>query len=156
MMIKILVPTVIVEQTLAELQTAGTQGHERVVLWLGSKSDNKTEIKEVFVPLQQNASDYFRIPREGMAELMKHLRESNLIIAAQVHSHPAEAFHSQADDYWAIVRHVGALSLVLPYFALRTDRESFAVDAAPFELSETNEWIEVPMTQILMRYSIIP
>jgi len=36
------------------------------------------------------------------------------MVAAQVHSHPDEAFHSKGDDEWAIVRHEGALSIVVP------------------------------------------
>src|SRR6266571_3731894 len=97
------IPTLRIEDTLVELRSAGQRGHERVVLWLGSKIDSSIEITEVFVPIQQNASDYFRIPREGMAALLKHLRETGLMMAAQVHSHPLSAFHSPADDQWAIV-----------------------------------------------------
>lgn len=149
------VPIQLIEETVVELRSAGRRGEERVVLWLGSKTDSGIEIIEVFVPLQQTAADYFRIPREGMAALLKHLRETGLMIAAQVHSHPEDAFHSIADGRWAIIRHVGALSLVLPHFLLNTDRDSFVADAVVFELSPSNEWVEVPKTQILTRYSVI-
>ena len=154
-MSKIHVPIAIIEQTLIELQAAGVRECERVVLWLGSRSDDVTVIEEAFIPIQTNASDYFKIPREGMAELMKHLRESDLIIAAQVHSHPEDAFHSYADDHWAIVRHVDALSLVLPHFALKTNRESFVPDAAVFQLSDSNQWLEVPQSKVSTVYSLI-
>jgi len=47
----------------------------------------------------------FRIPPSSMTAMMAHLRERKLGLAAQVHSHPNRAFHSRADDAWAIVRH---------------------------------------------------
>ena len=65
------------------------------------------------------------------------------MVAAQVHTHPAQAFHSEADDQWAIVRHVGALSLVVPYFAKDTRVASFFDDVALFRLSSENAWCEV-------------
>ena len=67
-------------------------------------------IVEAYVPEQEAEVDYFHIPPSGMMALMAHLRERRLGLAAQVHSHPARAFHSLADDKWAIVRHEGAMS----------------------------------------------
>ena len=66
------------------------------------------------------------------------------MIAAQVHTHPFEAFHSEADDRWAIVRHVGAVSLVVPYFATTTTPDNFLDQIALFSLDANNQWIEVP------------
>lgn len=143
----------LIDQTIDELQRGGAKGHERVVLWLGIPGD-VVRVTEVFVPQQTTASDYFHISREGMAQLMRHLREGDLMIAAQVHSHPEEAFHSKADDYWAIVRHVGALSFVLPYFALETTPDSFVADAILFELTEHNQWIEVSKPDLFTRFAI--
>jgi len=37
-------------------------------------------------------------------------------LIAQVHSHPTEAYHSEADDRFAIVTAEGGLSLVVPNF----------------------------------------
>jgi len=86
---------------------------------------------------------FFRIPRESIEELFDVLRGRELMVAAQVHTHPESAFHSAADDRWAIVRHVGALSLVLPYFAQRTTTSTFFKDTAAFALSAENRWLLV-------------
>ena len=86
----------------------------------------------------------FWISTEGMDALKKVLRKRRLMVAAQVHSHPELAFHSVADDRWAIVRHHGALSLVLPHFGLRTTRSSFFDDAKVYQLNAADAWIEVP------------
>ena len=75
---------------------------------------------------------------------MTHLRSDRLKVVAQVHSHPGKAFHSEADDQWAIVRNVGALSLVLPQFARHATPANFLLEAVTYELSVENEWMRVP------------
>lgn len=130
----------IIAKTILELQAAGDDGKERVVLWLGKRDSGAHEI---YVPEQYAERDMFHIPRTGISELLKYLRKTNQQIISQVHSHPFKAFHSLADDRWAIVRHVGAFSIVLPYFASRTNVATFFEDAAVFQLSEKNKWIEI-------------
>lgn len=139
----------LVRTTIEELQRAGRVHQERVVLWLGRWEANAVTVRRVFVPIQQAAHDYFHIPREGMAALLTYLRQSRLQVAAQVHSHPYEAFHSQADERWAIIRHVGALSLVVPSFGLQTTAETFVDDAAVYELFSDNRWHHVPVIRVL-------
>src|SRR2546428_13945261 len=104
-----------VTQTIRLLRASNDR--ECVLLWLAHREHDIQRVQEVFHPMQQASSDYFHIPRQGMARLMEHLRTSGLYIAGQVHTHPSEAFHSHADDTWAIVRHVGAISIVTPEFA---------------------------------------
>ena len=145
-----------ISETLRELQSAGRQHCERVVLWLGVRSGEEIEIREVFVPEQYAERDFFRIPREAMLALMKHLRKTRYLIAAQVHSHPTLAFHSMADDRWAIVRHEGALSLVLPHFGLNTSEHAFVKDAAVFRLSPANEWVKILPNAVSDFYLVIP
>lgn len=83
-----------------------------------------------------------------MRALLTELSTKQLMIAAQVHSHPFEAFHSKADDAWAIVRHLDALSLVVPDFALKTTPASFAKDTKTFRLTADNSWHEVHAREI--------
>jgi proteasome lid subunit RPN8/RPN11 len=116
---------------------------ERVVLWLGRRDDERICVDEVFVPMQETEADFFRIPEEGMAEVLTHLRPERLMVAAQVHTHPEDAFHSPADDRWAIVRHVGALSLVVPRFCQHTTTETFVEDTKVFSLDEHDRFREV-------------
>jgi len=127
-------------ETLHHLQEAGRCGTECVVLWLARDADNGVSVQQVYRPDQMAQADVFRIPQESMRALLEVISARELMIAAQVHSHPFEAFHSKADDYWAIVRHVDALSLVLPYFALQTSPESFLTDMKAFRLTAANRW----------------
>lgn len=138
-MTSIQISSSLIAETIRELQEAGRDGKERVVLWIGEMGT----VREAYVPEQYAERDMFRIPRASIASLLKHLRATNQHIISQVHSHPFKAFHSLADDRWAIVRHVGAFSLVLPNFALKTEVAMFRDDVAVFQLSKDNEWIEV-------------
>jgi proteasome lid subunit RPN8/RPN11 len=132
-----------IESTLDLLRKAGRRNSECVVLWLAERGQKRHVVRQVYLPLQQAAQDFFRIPPEGMEALMQVLDENRLFVAAQVHSHPQTAFHSEADDKWAIVRHKGALSLVVPWFASRATVASFLVDTAVFCLDQHNQWIQV-------------
>jgi len=115
----------IVSRSIAVLQKAGAMESERVLLWLGRRGQACIGVTEEFVPEQVASYDFFNIPPHAMQALMRHLRERSLMVAAQVHSHPQAAFHSKADDRWAIVRHEGALSIVVPDFASGTSVENF-------------------------------
>ena len=145
-----------VAATLSELKQVGARRSECVVLWLGKRSADAINIVQVMRPAQVVGRAYFNIPESSMDSLMKHLRTERLMIAAQVHSHPKKAFHSAADDKWAIVRHVGALSLVVPFFAQRTETESFIDDTAVFSLSAEDEWVEVPKDNLNDVLKILP
>jgi len=144
-----------ITNTLLSLQQAGRQRKERVLLWLAHPQCQGLVVSEVYMPQQQASRDFFRIPRTGISSLLNHLRETSLIVAAQVHAHPEAAFHSVADDTWAIVRHVGALSLVLPDFALRTSAASFRKDAAVFRLSNANIWEQVTVPRLGDCYKVV-
>jgi proteasome lid subunit RPN8/RPN11 len=129
----------LVAKTLEILQQGGARNCETVVLWPGTKN----EVEEVYRPEQIVDVDYFRLPAESVRNLMRHLRHTRRRILAQVHSHPGEAYHSEADDEWAIVRHEGALSLVIPTFAGQTRNETFLIDAAVYRLNATDKWERV-------------
>lgn len=137
-----------IEQTLEHLQVAGQRGNECVVLWLGRESAGGVEIEAVCRPAQVAGADIFRIPPAAMREIIGILAQHGWMIAAQVHSHPYEAFHSLADDKWAIVRHENALSLVVPYFAAKTTTVSFLQDQKTFKLTADNRWQELAPWEI--------
>ena len=146
----------LVDKTLAQLQSVGRRRSEHVLLWLGKRENGNISINKLWIPEQLAGRDFFEIPPRSMQALFDELRRERLMVAAQVHTHPREAFHSWADDTWAIVRHAGALSLVLPYFALKTAPQNFVHDAAVFVLSQNNEWLEVPATDRNHFYQITP
>ena len=138
----------IVEVTLGWLRDAGHTRRECVALWLGRRGPATIDVMDAYRPEQTAEIDMFHIPPRGMTALHAVLRQRRLMVAAQVHSHPAEAFHSKADDRWAIVRHEGALSLVVPQFALHTTTQNFLAHTKVFRFTATGRWQEIPEAEI--------
>lgn len=132
-----------VEETLVHLQQAGSVGVESIVLWLGVWEGDNIRVASVYRPQQTARRDQFLISPKEMTSIMELLREHRWMIAAQVHSHPREAFHSTADDEGAIVRHQGALSFVVPWFASKTNAKTFLRDVALYHLDAGDRWLEV-------------
>jgi proteasome lid subunit RPN8/RPN11 len=145
------VSALLIRHTVDTLQEASDV--ERVVLWLGRRDPGGTTVTEVFLPMQETDADYFRIPPQGMAALLAHLRDHRLMVAAQVHTHPDEAFHSAADDRWAIVSHVGGLSLVVPEFCQRTTESSFVSDTKVYRLVAAQKFHLVSPATV---YEVLP
>lgn len=151
----IVVNSITVGETLSTLQAAGRKGSEQVVLWLGRRTGAGAKVECLWVSEQVAGYDYFEIPPKAMEQLFVQLRQHRWFVCAQVHTHPGRAFHSWADDKWAIVRHVGALSLVVPNFGLRTDPTTFLEHTAVFSLSPQNRWIEAPQSEVSSFYRIL-
>ncbi len=141
-------PPTVLATTLRQLREAGTRRCECIVLWLGRLTNGVIRVEEAYVPLHEAREDMFHIPPASMATLHAYLRKHRLMVAAQVHSHPREAFHSLADDRWAIIRHEGALSLVLPYFAASTTPLNFGDEVKVYRFSDAAEWVEVARTEV--------
>jgi proteasome lid subunit RPN8/RPN11 len=132
----------VLDATIAALQRGGRRQEERVVLWLArSGGSDRAEIVEVYEPEQTASIDRFHLPPASIAALMRHLGATRRRIVAQVHSHPGRAYHSDVDAEWAIIRHIGALSLVLPRFARTTTVANFLKRAMTYELSADADWV---------------
>ncbi len=132
-----------VARTIDILRLAGERRRERVVLWLGSsRQAQPAGVMEVYEPDQITKVDRFHLPPASMAALMAHLKATRRRILAQIHTHPGRAYHSDIDAEWAIIRHVGALSLVLPEFAANTTPDNFVQRAAIYAYSAEGEWVE--------------
>lgn len=145
---KLFVPRNALAATIDELSQRGQARTERVALWLAGAGNAEIKVAEIYVPQYSASPDYFEIPRPAMAKLLQHLGDRGFMIGAQLHTHPLEAFHSRADDKWAIVRHVGALSIVLPHFAKTVTSDNFITLAKFFTLSAQNQWLEIPPREL--------
>lgn len=138
------VPSVVVSDTIEYLRRAGRAGRELVVAWHGKRAAASITVTRLSIPRQVGTRNSFRVSDDGMRRLRAELAAAGELIAAQIHAHPGEAFHSIADDRGALVGHLGALSIVLPDFAAQCSVANFAALAAVFELHGTGRWQEVP------------
>jgi proteasome lid subunit RPN8/RPN11 len=144
-MTAIVLPPALLRETIDILRRGGLRQEERVALWLSTAAQRSpAPIVEVYEPAQIAAIDYFRLPPDSMRALMYHLRSTRRRIVAQIHTHPGRAFHSEVDAEWAIVRHVGALSLVLPRFAATTTAETFLDEVMTYAYTPEGEWRHHP------------
>ena len=110
----------VIATTLQVLQHFGIHGCEGLVLWVGEVTEAHARITQAVVPSQnpiksEEGVGYF-VDSDALFELNRKLSETGLRLIAQVHSHPGEAYHSHADDRYAIVTADGGLSLVVPDF----------------------------------------
>jgi len=135
-----------VVQTICCIRQRGAHGAEGVMLWLGRRSALDSDVREAYEPLFRSKADQFVVPPEGMSALMDRICATGHAVVAQVHSHPGHAFHSLADETWALVKHVGAYSIVLPRFCANTTRENFWQEAAVFVMQPNGRWLELSAT----------
>lgn len=143
----------IVEMTIASLREAGNSELEGIVLWLSDRRKPQL-IVEAYIPRHVAYADRFWMSYDDMSAMMNHLRSNRRSVAAQVHSHPKLAFHSWIDDQYAIPRHAGALSIVVPFFAAETTTDNFAHSAAFFVLSSEGKWQPVTPPDIQAQLEI--
>lgn len=130
----------------AFLTDRGADGAEGTGLIAGRPSDDGWWHSAFFFAPDQRAA----VERHGCSVEVTDTGKNQLVAAlpaghlylARVHSHPGEAFHSRTDDVNPALTHVGALSIVVPYFGLSLRR---GLDAcAVYRLDDRRRWQELP------------
>jgi tetratricopeptide (TPR) repeat protein len=128
----VIIAPAVIDVTMKALQKYGAHRLEGLVLWLGHVEPGRARVVQAFLPEQHPVSDesglgYF-VTGDALFELNRGLAVTGLRLIAQVHSHPKEAYHSRADDRFAIVTAEGGFSLVVPNFGKApADPASWAV-----------------------------
>lgn len=117
------VPLDLAERTLERLRRAGRRGYEAFVLWggeLDSEDPKRFRVVESYLPEQSTMATesglLVLIDGEALFRVNRAFHERGLILAAQVHSHPTDAYHSDTDDAYPMVTLLGGLSGVVPDF----------------------------------------
>jgi proteasome lid subunit RPN8/RPN11 len=112
-------------------------------------------VTQAYVPRQkpiksEEGVGYF-VTGETLFQLNKDLAETGLRLIAQVHSHPMEAYHSDADDRYAIMTAQGDLSVVVPDFGhCDADPNCWAV----YRLNGA-EWTEQSAAQVKALFDVV-
>ena len=109
-----------IRETVEAIRTAGQDGYELFVIWSGIRDDDVFNVAKVHIPDQisykLNAGLCVRIDGSVLHRLNAWLYEAQQVIGVQVHSHPADAYHSETDETYPIATLEGSLSIVLPFF----------------------------------------
>jgi hypothetical protein len=152
------VPRGVIDDTLQTMRKFGAKGCEVLILWLGQidSLNGTANVRLAFVPNQkpiksEDGVGYF-IASDTLFQLNKALSETGLRLIAQVHSHPSEAYHSEADDRYAIVTADGGFSLVVPDFG---NAPPSPTSWAVYRL-RGNQWLELNKRQTESVFVIAP
>ena len=109
-----------IRETEEAIRLAGQDGYESFVLWSGTRDGDTFTVAKVHIPEQTlyklNAGLCVRVDGSELHRLNMWLYEAQQVIGVQVHSHPADAYHSETDDTYPIATLDGSLSIVLPFF----------------------------------------
>ncbi len=115
------VPADICDVSDRHLRDAGSDGHERFILWSGVVCQERFLVRTAHSPKQTayrvSGGLCVRVEATELHRLNVWLYENGERLGVQVHSHPMEAFHSDTDDSFPMVTTLGGLSLVVPDFA---------------------------------------
>jgi hypothetical protein len=138
------VPLELVDKTLEPLQRAGEEGYEAFVLWGGRLDEGGRRLvyESIYFPEQttSRSEEGLLVVVEGDAlfRVNRAFYEHGLTLAAQVHSHPTDAYHSDTDDAYPLMTLVGGLSGVVPDFG-QGGRDRLG-DWAWYRLTGPGEW----------------
>jgi len=146
-----------IEEAYDFLQEAGNEGYEAMALFAGSLiNETSFEVKKVIIPIQTSyileEGLMYAIDRNELHRLNTWLYENKLRLIAQIHSHPTEAYHSEADDRFPVVDIYGGISIVVPDFAEgKIDLGAWAI----YRLSMNKTWDRLSHKQVHNLFQII-
>jgi hypothetical protein len=111
------VPHAVIERTFAFFRRCGAGRRECQTLWMSTWKAPGL-ITAVVHPLHRSHAGGFALDDEWLSSFWLRLSEAGEGIRVQIHTHPADAFHSPTDDSYPIIHTPGFLSLVVPNFGL--------------------------------------
>jgi hypothetical protein len=131
----------------------GKQGLEGFAIWGGKLvTETKFEFQSVFIPKQKSLKTesglLVVVEGDALFHVNREAYELDLILGAQVHTHPTSAYHSDTDDHFPLVTLKGALSLVVPNFARNApdDIDNWAW----YRLKEYGSWVPLSDEQLVV------
>jgi proteasome lid subunit RPN8/RPN11 len=140
-----------IERTLVFFREQGAWGHEGVALWPGTLAGGVCEIGDPIVPRQLTAPRMYQIPADESFRIIKTVAKQNLVIPIQIHSHPGSAYHSEADDEYAFLQHLNAISIVVPNFGF-FDAGDFLANAVFYSLRGPELWELMDDAEVSRRF----
>jgi len=140
------------------LQTFGRKRTEGYLCWSGVPTGTEeVQIRSCIFPPDfepsESSSGHLEIGIQrafGMGQIVAQREE---LIFAQVHSHPAEAFHSPIDDARPISHRPGFMSIVVPHFGFV--RLADLSGCKVFEYEGYGCWRELSASEIERRFVIL-
>lgn len=134
----------IITETLSFLRRVGESGCEGFVLWGGRReSADVFRFETSWIPAQRASRTesglLVFVDGDALFAVNKELFARGQTLGAQIHSHPAAAYHSSLDDMYPLATLTGALSLVVPDFARNAPAD--VDDWAWYRLQLDGRWL---------------
>jgi proteasome lid subunit RPN8/RPN11 len=107
----------ILDITQQQLRSVSAGVRESMVVWAGQPLAAGAVITHVITPEVRSTRDHLTMPSATRAELAMYLRQEGLLLLADLHTHPAEAFLSCADQARPLSTRPGFYAIVVPDFA---------------------------------------
>ena len=118
---KYYIPDSVFNNTVSHLRKVGDSYKEGIAYWSGVLDKNEAHItRTIFAdnyPEFQNEERFARVSLDAALKIGEEIHKNNEILFAQIHTHPAKAFHSFVDDEYPISHRIGFVSIVIPNFA---------------------------------------
>ncbi|HEX8145030.1 MAG TPA: hypothetical protein VF553_20860 [Pyrinomonadaceae bacterium] len=133
----------LVAASLVDTSLKGLRGYvprEGLCYWLGREVEAGVGLVTVVAFPQIYSTEYsFELAPGQMAEINTRAAREGVFVIAQVHTHPTDEPHSDADEEWSPTRRPGFISIVIPFGAqfsnLRTPRLSC------YECDANGQWM---------------
>lgn len=141
---RVLVPLEVVREGHRFLRYVGEKRLEGIALWAGFREGATFVVSDLIIPRQRGVTSdqglCAVIDGDELARIGRELYAAQKQLFAQLHTHPTEAYHSTTDDEYSIVTTMGAISLVIPDFAIRPFKLN---DSAIYRLNAEGIWTEL-------------
>lgn len=147
------VPRCVLEVTHTHLKERGRKGEEGYVFWVGAFGQNgDCLVTGCLIPKVSSSHGGVRIPPEKMAAIAHEVRKRDLLIVAQVHSHPGRFGHSTVDEVKAVSCRRGFVSIVVPDLAQQRNLD--LTQCLVYEYLTNGEWRMLPLGEIVDRFVV--
>jgi len=107
--------------TQTELRARSDGRREAIVLWAGRPTpDGRAVVSHLLLPRFVSSRERLTIPRDERHRLAAWVLEQQLLIFSDLHTHPEQAFLSEADVAAPFSTRDGFYATVIPRFAVGT------------------------------------
>ena len=107
----------LLESTQVALREASADSREALVLWAGRPEGPGCIVSHLLLPRCASGPDYLTVPQDERFAVATFLRREQLLLFADLHTHPQAAFLSRADRARPFSAMEGFYAVVVPDFA---------------------------------------
>jgi proteasome lid subunit RPN8/RPN11 len=128
------------EATQDALRIGSAGRRESIVIWAGRPlSATSVDVTHLVLPVFESSARHLVIPQPERAILAEYLRDERLLAFADLHTHPEDAFLSEADKARPFSARDGFFAVVVPDFARHPPGQGWR-----FYTARAGSWSEVP------------